>query len=169
MGNLFYDLQTNITTQKEDIFPTCVDHLIFQTADGNYLEIESQGKDEFTHENGHLSGHWQDHVMYRRLDACFNLLPDDEFHNIDDRDIVFEKLISDPATKLIGFRVDEESLGEHGYGPSFVPECSEASVAIDFINSKGTDVLYRSFKATDLLTDEQIEAAIRSSLGKGGN
>lgn len=165
MGKLYYDLTTNVTVQKEGLFPTLVDLFIFQTVDGNYLEVESQGREEFTNNNGDLSGEWQDHVMYRRLDASFNEI-DEEFLEID-RDTVFEALISDPATKLIGFRVDEESLDEHGYAADFVPECTEASITIVF--SGLDDVKHIDFSATSLLTDGQIETAVHNALGRGGN
>jgi hypothetical protein len=169
MGNIDYSLKTNITVQKEGIFPTCLDHLIFQTADGSYLEVESQGRDEFTHNNGELVGQWQDHVMYRRLDACLDYIGDGDFSDID-RDDCFYGLIMDPATKMVGFRVDEESLSEHGYSDDFVPECSNASVWITFIHEKhGSGVHTPRFKADKLLTDGALEATIKESLGRGGS
>lgn len=168
MGNVDYSLKTNITVQKDDVFPTCLDHLNFQTADGNYLEVESQGRDEFTHKNGELSGQWQDHVMYRCLDAGLDYIGDGEFSDID-RDDRFYSMIMDPATKLVGFRVDEESLTEHGYPDNFVPECNGANVWITFIHERGSGVHTPRFTADKLLTDGALEVAINETLGRGGN
>lgn len=166
MGNLYYDLETNITFQKEDIFPTCIDHFIFQTADGNYLEVESQGYDEFTHNNGNLNGSWTDHVKYRRLDPALVSI-DDDFHEIDD-DAVFYTLISAASTKLVGFRVDEESLDEHGYDADFVPKCTIARVHLMFIRPGHQFVEDKDFEAENLRTDDELIRFAQETLGYSG-
>lgn len=106
--------------------------------------------------------------MYRCLDAGLDYIGDGEFSDID-RDDHFYSLIMDPATKLVGFRVDEESLTEHGYPDNFVPECSCANVWITFIHERGSGVHTPRFTADKLLTDGALEVAISETLGRGGN
>lgn len=165
MGSLYYELKTNVTIQKEGAWPSTIDHLIFQTPDGNYLEVESQGLEQFENENGVLAGHWRGNVMYRRLDERLDYLGGGEFSVIDN-DEFFYTLIMNSETKLVGFRVDEDSLVENGYSDLFVPECNGAEVWFDF--SCDNEVYSPRFKADRLLTDGALEIAISEVLGRGG-
>lgn len=164
MGSLEYSLETNITNLKNDIFPVCLDRLIFQTADGNYLEVESQGFDEFDYTDGELVGRWKDNVVYRQLDATLNITGDGEFRSIDN-DELFYALITALATNLVGFRVDEEGLCEHGFPEEFVPECKEADIRINFSN--GDEFCCARFNADELLTESNLWLIIRENFGRG--
>lgn len=166
MGKLYYDFETNITP-NEDLFPPCPEHFVFLTADGNYLEIESQGEEDLEYNNGCVNGEWRYDVMYRRWDASFREnIGSEDFSPIDEDDL-FQSLIGDPQTKLVGFRFGEDALTEHGYDTSFVPECTSISIKINFTNNDSIHEF--DFDEDRLLTDGELEAAIQSSLGKGGN